>query len=97
MSQITYPDVNQRPFKGNSVYKGDQDVMGKMEKPVNQFAVLDTEDVEDAQDICDNTGANYIKVKMLFNSLMTKLLDSSNIEELMQRMIAHINMQVKNP
>ena len=71
--------------------------MGKMEKPVNQFVVLDTEDVEDAQDICDNTGANYIKVKMLFNSLMTKLLDSSNIEELMQRMIAHINKQVKNP
>ena len=71
--------------------------MGKMEKPVNQFVVLDTEDVEDAQDICGNTGANYIKVKMLFNNLMTKFLDSSNIEELMQHMIAHINMQVKKP
>lgn len=71
--------------------------MGKMEKAVNQFTVLDPEDVEDAQDICGNTGANYIKVKMLFNNLMTKFLDSSNIEELMQHMIAHINMQVKKP
>ena len=69
--------------------------MGKMEKAVNQFTVLDPEDVEEAQDICGNTGANYIKVKMLFNKLMTKFLDSSNIEELMQHMIAHINMQVK--
>ena len=62
----------------------------KWKKPVKLAITLDPEDVEGAQDIGVNTGDNYIKVEILFNSLMTEVFEGSNSDELIQRMFAHI-------
>ena len=42
---------------------------------------LDPEDVEGAQDINGNTGDNYIRVEMPFNSLVTEFFEVSGIEK----------------
>ena len=44
-------------------------------KPKEPLIELDPEDLEDAQELDDaRTDDNYIRVEMLFNSLMTKFL-----------------------
>ena len=46
-----------------------------------------------------NEGApndNYTMVEMPFNSLMREFFESSDISELIQRMLAHIKTQVEN-
>ena len=57
------------------------------------------EDAGGALYIGDNTGDNWIKVKMPFddNSLTTNFFEGSNAEELRQSMFAHINMQAEDP
>ena len=45
----------------------------------------------------DGTGDNYIKVEMTFNSLMTEFFEGSDINNLIQRMLAHIKTQTENP
>ena len=35
-------------------------------------------------------------VEILFNSLITEFFEGSNMEELIQRMFAHVNTQVEN-
>ena len=47
---------------------------------------LGPEDAENGQDIDGNTGNNYTRVEMLFDSLMKEFFEGSNINELMQRM-----------
>ena len=42
------------------------------------------------------TGDNYIRVEMQFNSLMTEFFEVSDINGLIQRMLAHIKAQVEN-
>ena len=42
------------------------------------------------------TGDNYIRVEMQFNSLMTEFFEVSDINGLIQRMLAHIKTQVEN-
>ena len=69
----------------------------RWKKHVKSSITLDPEDVEGAQDIRDNTGDNYIKVDMPFNSLMAELFEGSNTEYLTQRMFAHIKTQLQNP
>ena len=44
----------------------------RRKKPVKSVIALDPEDIEGAQDIGGNTGNNYIRVQMPFNSLMTE-------------------------
>ena len=56
----------------------------------------DAEDHEGAEDI-EGTGDQYIRIEMLFNSLMTEFFNGSNIEELLERMFAHIKTQTENP
>ena len=58
---------------------------------------LDTRDFEYVQDIRNKTGDNYTKVEIPFNSMMKEFFEGSNIEELIQRMFAHIRRQVENP
>ena len=58
---------------------------------------LDTRDFEYVQDIRNKTGDNYTKVEISFNSMMKEFFEASNIEELIQRMFAHIRRQVENP
>ena len=45
----------------------------------------------------ENERVNYIRVEMPFNSLMTEFLQGSDINDLIQRMLAHIKTQVENP
>ena len=47
---------------------------------------LGPEDAENGQDIDGNTGNNYTRVEMLFDSLMKEFFEGSNINELIQRM-----------
>ena len=67
----------------------------RWKKPVKSAITLDSEDVESAKDL-ESTGDIYAKLERLFNSLMTEFFKSSNIKELMQRMFAHIMMQMEN-
>ena len=41
-------------------------------------------------------GDNYIRVEMQFNSLMTEFFEGSDINDLIQRMLAYIKIQVEN-
>ena len=65
-------------------------------KPVKLAFTVDPEDLQDAQDIVGNTGDNYIRVEMSFNSLMTEFFEASNTKELIQHMFVHIKTQVEN-
>ena len=51
---------------------------------------------KNAQDVHGITGDNYIRVEMPFNSLMTEFFESSDINNLIQRMLAHIKSQTEN-
>ena len=44
-----------------------------------------------------STGDNYIRVEMLFNSLMTEFFEGSDINNLLQGMLGHIKTQAENP
>ena len=43
------------------------------------------------------TGGNYVRVEMPFNSLMTEFFEGSDINDLIQRMLAYIKAQTENP
>ena len=45
---------------------------------------------ESAQHVVGNTGDNYTKVEMPYNSLMAEFFESINTDELLQRVFAHI-------
>ena len=67
-------------------------------KPIKLLIELDPEDAKNAQDLDDGTtGDNYIRVEMPFNSLMTEFFDASDINDLIQRMLAYIKAQTENP
>ena len=69
----------------------------KWKKPLPKPAFTpDAEDLEGAEDI-EGTGDQYIRIEMPFNSLMTEFFNGSNIEELLERMFAHIKTQTENP
>ena len=58
---------------------------------------LRPEDARNAQDIDGNTGDNYSRVEMPFNSLMTEFFEGSDINDLIQRIPTHIKTKVENP
>ena len=49
--------------------------------------------IEGAQDVVGNAGGNYIRLE---TTLMTKLFEWSDIDELIQRNFEHIKRQVEN-
>lgn len=49
--------------------------------------------IEGAQDVVGNAGGNYIRLE---TTLMTKLFEGSDIDELIQRNFEHIKRQVEN-
>ena len=58
---------------------------------------LDPKNVEDTQDVNGNhNGNSFSRVEMLSISLKAKIFEGSNVDELMQRMFAHIKTQVEN-
>ena len=63
---------------------------GNWRKPVQLVITLDPEDIESAQHVVGNTGDNYTKVEMPYNSLMAEFFESINTDELLQRVFAHI-------
>ena len=67
----------------------------RWKKPIKPLIEYDPEDTENAQGIDGNTGDNYIRVEMPFNSLMTEFFEGSDINDLIQLMFAHIKTQVK--
>ena len=69
----------------------------RWKKSVIIAITLDSEDAESGQVVEGNTGHNYIKVEMPFNSFITELFESSYTDELIQRLFAHIKTQVQNP
>ena len=72
--------------------------MGKWKKPIKPLIELDPEDEKNAQELDDDiTGDNYTRVEMPFNNLMTEFFEGSDINDLIQRMLAYIKTQVKNP
>ena len=52
--------------------------------------------MEDTQDVNGNHGNSFIRVEMLSISLIAKIFEGSNIDELMQRMFAHIKTQIES-
>ena len=58
---------------------------------------LGPEDAKNAQDVDGSTSDNYTKVEMPFNSLMTEFFEGSDINDLIQRMFAHVKTQVEDP
>ena len=64
----------------------------RWKKPVKLAIKSDPEHVEGAQDLGGNTGDNYVRVEMLFNSLMTEFFEGSNTDELIRRMFAHFKV-----
>ena len=65
-------------------------------KPIESLIELDPEDAENAQDIDSNTGDNYIRVDLPFNSLMTEFFEGSDINKVIQRMLSHIKTLVED-
>ena len=57
---------------------------------------LRPDDAENAQGVDGNTGDNYIRVEMSFNSLVTEFFEGSDISQLIQRMLGHIKAKVEN-
>ena len=68
----------------------------RWKKSVKLAFTLDPKHVEGAQDIEGNTGDNYIKVEMPFDTLMAELFEGSNTKELIQCMFTHIKTQIEN-
>ena len=64
-------------------------------KPIKLIIKLDPEDAKNAQGLDDGTVGDiyYKKIEMPFNSLMTEFFDASDINDLIERMLA----QTENP
>ena len=67
----------------------------RWKNPVKLAITLDLEDAKRTHDVGSNTGDNYIRVEIPFNSLMTKSFEGSDMEELIQRIFAHIKKDGK--
>ena len=65
-------------------------------KPIMPLIELHPDDAENAQSVDGNTGDNYIRVEMSFNSLVTEFFEGSDISQLIQRMLGHIKAKVEN-
>ena len=70
----------------------------RWKKRIMLLIELHADDAKNAQDLDDGaTCNNYIRVEMPFNSLMTEFFDTSDINDLIQRMLEYIKAQTENP
>ena len=59
-------------------------------KPIEPLIKSDPEDAKNAQELDDGiTGDNYIRVEMLFNSVMTKFFQGSDNNDLIEHACIH--------
>ena len=67
-------------------------------KPIKLLIKL-PEDVKNAQDLDDGTAGDicYEKIQMPFNSVMIEFFDATDINYLIERMLAYIKTQTENP
>ena len=66
-------------------------------KHIELLIELDAENRKNAQDLDDGTaGDSYIRIEIPFNSLMTEFLEASDINDLIERMLAYIKAQTEN-
>ena len=70
-----------------------------MEEAYITLIDLDHEDAKNAQDLDDDTTGDmyYTRIEMPFNSLMTESFEASDINDLIERMLAYIKAQTENP
>ena len=66
-------------------------------KPIKEHIELDPEDAKNAQELDDGIVDNCIIVEMPFNNLMTEFFEGSDINNLIQHMLAHIKSETENP
>ena len=67
-------------------------------KHIMPLIELAHEDAENAQDLDGGiTGDDYERVEMPFNSLMTEFFEASDINDLIQRILAYVKAQTENP
>ena len=73
--------------------------MGNMEEAYITLIDLDHDDAKNAQDLDDDTTGDmyYTRIEMPFNSLMTESFEASDINDLIERMLAYIKAQTENP
>ena len=64
-------------------------------KPIKLLIKLDPEDAKNAQDLDDDATGDITTKR--FNSLMTESFDASDINDLIERMLAYIKAQTENP
>ena len=89
-----------KPIKnaaGKAILKGKNGMLG-----LHGVKKASKGDVENQKQTEDNTshkneGDNYIRVEIPFNSLMTEFFEATDINDLIQRIFAHIKTEVENP
>ena len=59
--------------------KGIMTLWVRWRKPIMPLIELRPDDAENAQGVDGNTGDNYIRVEMSFNSLVTEFFEGSDI------------------
>ena len=70
----------------------------RWKKCIMPLIELDPDDAKNAQDLDDRiAGDNNIRLEMPFNSLMTKFFEGSDINDLIECMLAYIRIQTENP
>ena len=69
-----------------------------LKKPIKLLIKL-PEDAKNAEKLDDDTTDDifYEKIEMPFNSLMTEFFDASDINDLIEHMLAYIKKQTENP
>ena len=66
-------------------------------KPIKLLIKLDPEVAKNAQDLDNGTAGDiyYEKIEMPFHSLMTEVFDASDINDLIECMLAYIKLQTE--
>ena len=67
----------------------------RWKKPIMPLIELDPEDAKNAQDVDSITAYNCIRHEMPFNSPVTEFFEGTDINDLIQRMLAHVKTQVE--
>ena len=69
-------------------------------KRIEPLIELDPENAKNAQDLDDGSTIRdvyYTRIEMPFNSLMAEFFETSDINDLIERMLAYIKVQTENP
>ena len=77
--------------KENANYKDNNEIMGKTEDTCEfSYNIRLDKVVDDAKDIGDNTGDNYINLKLQFNYLMIEIYEGRDTDKLIQLYISNV-------